>query len=126
MSLFRKTKKEKKENVCGCLCGCGCATPETTETTTDAACCSEKVNGICCIKVLGAGCASCHQMYENAKEAAKNIGLNIEVEYITDLQKVMDYGVVTVPALVVNDKVIAMGKLLKSDEVIKLLGKLEF
>ena len=51
------------------------------------------------IKVLGAGCKSCHEQYENTKRAVGEMGLSIEVEYITDMQKVMEYGVMSMPAL---------------------------
>lgn len=83
-------------------------------------------DGICCVKVLGAGCSSCHTQYENTKEAVKNMGLDIEVEYITDMQKVMEYGVMSMPAIVVNEKVVSMGKVLKTAAVEKLLRKSEF
>ena len=86
----------------------------------------EAVSGICCIKVLGAGCTSCHQQYEYAKKAVKNMGLSIEVEYITDMQKIMEYGVMSMPALVVNEKVVSMGKVLKAADVEKLMHKLGF
>ena len=76
------------------------------------------------IKVLGSGCKSCHQLYENTKEAVKSAGLSVEVEYITDLEKIMEYGVMSMPGLVVNEKVISMGKVLKTSEVEKLLGEL--
>ena len=89
-------------------------------------CCAEATEGICCIKVLGAGCKSCHEQYENAKEAAKAMELSIEVEYITDMQKVMEYGVMSMPAIVVNEKVVSMGKVLKAADVEKLLHKLGF
>ena len=52
------------------------------------------------------------------------MGLDLEVEYITDMQKVMEYGAMSMPALVVNEKVVSMGKVLKSDDVIALLHKL--
>lgn len=78
------------------------------------------------IKVLGAGCKSCHNQYENVKEAIEELGLGIEVEYITDMEKVMAYGVMSMPAIVVNETVVSMGKVLKSSEVIKLLEKLGF
>ena len=84
-------------------------------------CCGEKIDNICCIKVLGAGCASCHEQYEQAKKAVESMGLSIEVEYIADLEKVMSYGVMSMPAIVVNDKVISMGKVLKANDVVKLL-----
>ena len=64
--------------------------------------------------------------YENAKKAIEELALGIEVEYITDMEKVMAYGVMSMPAIVVNENVVSMGKVLKSAEVIKLLGKLEF
>ena len=114
MGIFGKKKEETK--TCCCSCGTVKEQPVTANT-----CCGEKVEGICCIKVLGAGCKSCHQQFEYAKEAVKNLGLSIEVEYITDLAKVMEYGVMSMPAIVVNDKVVSMGKVLKVAEVEKLL-----
>lgn len=78
------------------------------------------------IKVLGAGCKSCHEQYENTKRAVEEMGLSIEVEYITDMQKVMEYGVMSMPALVVNEKVAAMGKVLKTRDVVVLLQKSGF
>lgn len=87
-------------------------------------CCPDLKKGeICCIKVLGAGCKSCHEQYENVKQAVKDMGLSVEVEYITDMQKVMEYGVMSMPALVVNEKVVAMGKVLKTADIVVLLHK---
>lgn len=121
MSLFGKKKEEKKEAECGCSCGCGCDTVGIQEGAASSTCCGEKVDGICCIKVLGSGCKNCHALYENAQEAVKAAGLNVEVEYITDLQKVMEYGVMSMPALVINEQVVSMGKVLKSEDIKKLL-----
>lgn len=73
------------------------------------------------IKVLGAGCKSCHEQYAYAKAAAKNLDLAVEVEYITDMEKVMTYGVMSMPAIVVNDKVVSAGKVLKTNAVEALL-----
>ena len=89
----------------------------------ESTCCGEPVDGICCVKVLGAGCKSCHEQYENIREAVKALGLDIEVEYITDMEKVMEYGVMSMPAIVVNDKVVSMGKVLKTADVEQLLQK---
>lgn len=122
MALFGKKKEEKKAPACACNSGCPAA--EAAEITSD--CCPEAKEGICCIKVLGSGCASCHALYENTKEAIKKMGLSVEVEYVTDLQKVMEYGVMSMPALVVNEKAAAMGKVLKPADVEKLLHKLGF
>ena len=130
MALFNfgKKKEEKKTTACCCSfeskieettsCCCG-SSPKAEESTP--CCCGMPVEGICCIQVLGAGCKSCHDQYEYAKNAVSNLGLDIEVEYITDMEKVMEYGVMSMPAIVVNDKVVAFGKVLKTAEVEKLL-----
>ena len=124
MALFNFGKMEEKKVAPTCACNGSCSTSEAAEIVND--CCPEAKTGICCIKVLGSGCANCHSLYENAKEAVKAMGLSIEVEYITDMEKVMAYGVMSMPALVVNDKVVAMGKVLKAADVEKLLHKLGF
>lgn len=121
MALFNfgKKKEEKKPE---CSCGCGCSGNEPETVSSD--CCSEAASGeICCIKVLGAGCKSCHEQYENTKQAVKEMGIPVEVEYITDMQKVMEYGVMSMPALVVNEKVVSTGKVLKTKDVVALLHK---
>ena len=118
MALFNFGKK-KEEETKSCCCG-----SETKSQQAVASCCGEPVEGICCVKVLGAGCKSCHELYENAKDAAAALGLQVEVEYITDMEKVMEYSVMSMPAIVVNDKVVSMGKVLKAADVEKLLRKL--
>lgn len=121
MALFNfGKKKEKKIPAPGC--SCGCPIEEADEITND--CCPEANDGICCVKILGAGCKACHEQYENAKQAVKDMRLDLEVEYITDMQKVMGYGVMSMPAIVVNEKVVARGKVLKVNEVVDLLRKL--
>ena len=123
MALFGK-KKEEEKKATACACNSGCPASEATEITSD--CCHEAKDGICCIKVLGSGCASCHALYENTKEAVQKMGLSVKVEYITDLQKAMEYGVMSMPALVVNDKAVSMGKVLKPADIEKLLRKSAF
>ena len=56
----------------------------------------------------------------------ESMGLSVEVEYITDMEKIMGYGVMSMPAIVVNEKVVSMGKVLKATEVEKLLRKLGY
>lgn len=75
------------------------------------------------IKVLGAGCSSCHTQFENAKQAVQNMGLAVEVDYVTDLQKIMEYGVLSTPALVIDENVVAMGTVLSPADIEKLLQK---
>ena len=145
MGLFGKKKEENKGCCCGgapieevktepaCACDGDVPTYEAESSCCcdDAnqdsnTCCGEEVKGICCIKVLGAGCKSCHEQFENAKEAVEELGLSVEVEYITDMEKIMAYGVMSMPAIVINEKVVSMGKVLKSAEVIKLIGRLGY
>ena len=116
MALFGKKKEEKKEET-----SCYCCSGEQTATETASTCCGEPVNGIGCIKVLGSGCKACHQLYDNTVKAVE--GMGIEVEYITDLQRIMEYGAMSMPALVVNDKLVSSGKTLKTAEILKLIGK---
>ena len=54
-------------------------------------------------------------------EALKELGMDTEIEHVTDFAKIAAYGVMTTPALVVGDKVVSYGKVLKKDEVVKLL-----
>lgn len=75
------------------------------------------------IKILGGGCTSCKKLYENTKKAVAETGIKAEVEYITDMKKIMTYSVMSMPALVVNEQVVAMGKVLKPAEIVKILEK---
>lgn len=115
--MFSFGKKEEK-NTCKCNC-----TAEDIAEMDIKNCCGAAVDGICCIKVLGAGCKSCHELYENTKKAVAEMGLAVEVECVTDMQKIMESGVMSMPALVVNEKVVSMGKVLKTADVKKLLEK---
>ncbi len=132
MALFNFGKKKEEKKAPTCCCGsepkveettCCCGSAPKAEGSTSC-CCGAPVDGICCIKVLGAGCKSCHEQFENAKAAVKAMGLSVEVEYITDMEKVMSYGVMSMPAIVVNEQVVSVGKVLKATEVEKLLHKL--
>lgn len=124
MSLFGFGKKKEEKKVTACACSCGCSASETEDIKKY--CCPEAKDGICCVKVLGAGCKSCHEQYENVKEAVKNMRLDVEVEYVIDMQKVMEYGVMRMPAIVVNEKVVSMGKVLNAKEVEKLFCQVGF
>lgn len=113
MSLFGLGKKKEETTKTACCCNGSCEGKDPERVT-------ENIKNI---KVLGAGCASCHKQYENVKEAVANLGLNIEAEYITDMEKIMTYGAMRIPAIVVNDKVVSMGKVLKVSDVESLLEK---
>lgn len=130
MTLFGNKKNKEKNTPCCCgnseeteasnaCCG-------NSENTVEQCCCGETTNIIHNIKVLGAGCKSCHQQYENVKKSVSEMGLDIKAEYITDMEKVMIYGVISMPAIVVNEKIVSAGRVLKSADVEKLLRKLGF
>ena len=122
MALFNFGKKKEEKKTPTCCCG----SSESNVKESNSCCCGSSGEKISSLKVLGAGCKSCHEQYENAKTAVNAIGLSIEVEYITDMEKVMAYGVMSMPAIVVNDKVVSMGKVLKAADVEKLLHKLGY
>lgn len=74
------------------------------------------------IKVLGTGCPSCKKLEANAKEVVKELGLDVEVEKVTEIEDILSYGVMGIPALVVNDKVVSTGKVLNPKQIKKLIG----
>lgn len=73
------------------------------------------------IKVLGSGCCKCENLLEAVKTAVAEKGINAEIEYITDMAKIMEYGIMSTPALMVDNKVVSMGRVLKAKEVLKYL-----
>ena len=73
------------------------------------------------IKVLGGGCCKCENLLEAVKEAVAEKGIVAEIEYITDMSKIMEYGIMSTPALMVDNKVASMGRVLKAKEVLKYL-----
>ena len=115
MALFQFGKK-KEDNNCGC-CSCGCQSSQTKPVAQ-----SGNIN----IKVLGSGCENCHALLVNTQTAVSNLGLSVEVEYITDMEKIMLYGVMHMPALVVNDQVVSMGRVLKPADVEQILHQMGF
>ncbi|MGN0317011.1 MAG: thioredoxin family protein [Lachnospira sp.] len=73
------------------------------------------------IKVLGGGCSKCETLLFNAKEAAANAGIEAEVEYITDFAVIGSYGIMSTPALIIDERIVSMGKVLKSSDIEKFL-----
>lgn len=73
------------------------------------------------IKVLGGGCRNCENLLAAVKEAVAEKEIEAEIEYITDMAKIMEYGIMSTPALMVDNKVVSMGRVLKAKEVMKLL-----
>lgn len=73
------------------------------------------------VKILGSGCAKCKKLEENAKEAVKEMGIDATVEKVQDIKDIMNYGVMSTPALVVDEQVKMMGKVLSKVEIKKYL-----
>lgn len=110
---FGKSKKEKGERrACGCGCKCG------GETTTRAE--SAKKDGAR-VKVLGSGCAKCNALEAATKAALAELGMDTTIDHVTDFAEIAAYGVMTTPALVVDGKVVSLGKVLKKDEIVTIL-----
>ena len=73
------------------------------------------------IEILGTGCSKCKTLEENAKKAIAQIGGFHEVKKVEDIVEIMNYGVMSTPALVVDGKVKSSGKLLSVEEILKLI-----
>lgn len=84
---------------------------------------TEKQHTIKNVKILGSGCANCNRLEQATKEALTTLGIEIPVEHVTDFIQIAQYGVMSTPALVINDKVVSYGRVLKKDDVIKIIQK---
>jgi small redox-active disulfide protein 2 len=73
------------------------------------------------IKVLGTGCPSCKKLEANVRTAISEAGVEASVEKVEDLQKIMEYGVMSTPALVIDEKLVAKGKVLSVGDIKKFL-----
>lgn len=98
-----------------CTCGGPCSSQSTQKF--------QHTDEIKSVKVLGSGCKNCHVLKENTDAALKELGLNIETEYVTDIQKIMAYNILSTPALVINEQVVSTGKVLSSADIIKMVTK---
>ena len=116
--------KKKETEKAACCCG---AAPK------EEACCGSTVqaggdscpDGVMTVEVLGSGCKSCHALLENTQAAVKAMGREqeIRVDYVTDMEKIMQYGVMIMPALVICGKIVSVGRVLRPAEVQELIGK---
>jgi small redox-active disulfide protein 2 len=74
------------------------------------------------IKILGPGCRRCEQLAAATQEAADQLGIDYELEKLTDVARFADYGVMMTPGLVVDGEVKSQGKVLSSDQIKALLA----
>ncbi len=73
------------------------------------------------IQVLGSGCFSCKKLFELTQQAVRETGLNAEVEYITDLQKIIDLGLMQMPVLTINGKPVMTGSAFDIEKITGLI-----
>lgn len=112
MSLFGK----KKEETTSCCCGGNCDTESMVKAE------NAKTEGVS-VKVLGSGCAKCNQLEASAKAALEQLGMDTAIDHVTDFSQIAAYGVMSTPALVIDGKVVSYGKVLKTEDVVKILQK---
>lgn len=124
--MFGIGKKKEEEKTTHCCCNAVPAEPQK-----ESCCGTVKADNTCCpggkmtVKVLGSGCKSCHALLENTQAAVKAMGKenDIQVEYVTDLEKIVQYGVMSMPALVICEKIASVGKVLRPAEIQGLIEK---
>lgn len=114
MGLFGFGKK--KDEKTGCCCG-GSYDENSMEKAKDV------INSGESVKVLGSGCAKCNELETNVKKALEELGMNTNIDHVTDFSQIAAYGVMTTPALVVDGKVVSYGKVLNKEEAVSILKK---
>lgn len=73
------------------------------------------------VQILGTGCPKCKKLAENADTAAKELGIEYEIEKVTDINKIMEFGVMMTPGLAVDGEVKVAGKVVSIEEIKELI-----
>ena len=73
------------------------------------------------IKVLGPGCPKCKTTFHNVEEAVKQLGIEVEIIKVEDIEEMMKYNVLTTPVLVINEEIKIKGRIAQIDEIKELL-----
>lgn len=74
------------------------------------------------LQILGTGCPKCHKTAEVVEEVAKSLGIEYELQKITDVKEITKFGVMMTPALAVDGEIKVVGKVPSADEVKKILS----
>jgi len=69
------------------------------------------------VKVLGSGCANCKRLEQSARKVVQNLAIDAEIVKVTDIQEIMDLGVLNTPGLVINDEVVSSGRIPSEAEI---------
>lgn len=75
------------------------------------------------IKVLGSGCKNCVNLANNTEEALRELGMEAEIIKVTDFKDIAAYGILSTPGLVIDEKVVSYGKVLKPQAIKEILEK---
>lgn len=120
--FLKKKTEPQKACACSCaeetVCGCGCE----KKCVCDRGCAEGNAGAVKSIRVLGAnGCGTCHTLLRRVEEVTQELGINPEIEFIGDIKRVIGYGIMGMPGLVVNENVVSSGKLLSNEQIKKIL-----
>ncbi len=74
------------------------------------------------IKILGSGCARCHQLGNTTREAVKELGIDADIEEVKDINKIMEYPILTTPGLVINGQVVCTGRVPDKAELTQFIA----
>jgi small redox-active disulfide protein 2 len=74
------------------------------------------------IKVLGAGCPNCKRLEKLAREAVADLGVDATVTKVTEFDQIMAYDILSTPALVIDERVVASGRVPRKDEIAAWIG----
>ena len=74
------------------------------------------------IKVLGSGCCRCKKTFDTVKQVIEEDKVNATLEYVTDIAKILDYSIMSMPAIVIDGKVVLNGQVPSASEVRQLLN----
>lgn len=75
------------------------------------------------IEVLGSGCPKCEKLLELSQEVLKELNLDLEIDYVKDIERMIALGIMSTPALAINDKAVLSGYLPTKDEIAELIKK---
>ena len=73
------------------------------------------------IKVLGPGCPKCKTTFRNVEEAVKQLGIEVELTKVEDIEEMMKYNVLTTPVLVIDEEIKIKGRIAQISEIVELL-----
>ena len=74
------------------------------------------------IQILGTGCQKCKQLTSNAEQAVREMGIEAEIEKVSEIADIMKFGVMMTPAIVIDGTVKAVGKVLSPQEIMGMLS----